>query len=86
MYVMKVKEYLLLFHELGRSKTSVSDLSLTPVLFLLLLRKSGDFFKKTPGKIDKLDTFFSKKPFNSDTLEFRAIYIKRKRDHDEIGK
>ena len=80
---MKVEEYLLLFHELGRSKTSVSDLSLTP---LLLFRKSGDFFKKKTGKIDKLDTFFSKKPFNSDTLEFRAIFIKRKRDHDEIGK
>ena len=46
MYVMKVKEYLLLFHELERSKTSVSDLSLTPVLCLLLFRKSGDFFKK----------------------------------------
>ena len=62
----------------------MSDLSLTTVLFLLLFRKSGDFFKKT-GKIDKSDTFFSKKSFNSDTLELRAIYIKRKRDHGEIG-
>ena len=42
--------------------------------------------KKKTEKIHKLDTFFSKKPFNSDTLEFRAIYIKRKRDHDEIDK
>ena len=57
---MKLKEYLLLFHELGRSKTSASDLSFTPVLLLLLFQKSGEFFKKKPGKIDKFDIFFQK--------------------------
>ena len=57
---MKVEEYLLLFHELGRSKTSVSDLSLTPVLFLLLFRKSGDFFKKKQEKSINQTLFFQK--------------------------
>ena len=60
---MKLKEYLLLLHKLGRSKTSVSDFSFTPMLFLLLFQKSGDFLKKKPEKIDKLDTFFFKKNY-----------------------
>ena len=50
MYVTKVKEYILLLHELERSKASASDLSFTLVLLLLLIQKSGDFFKKKQEK------------------------------------